>query len=370
MENNYPLFRRAHAGLQRNDAVLQQFGQLLAAPHMKNADSTSVSPIVAQRLEPSVMEVFVKEFPLYNLLEKVPSNGLSHTYLQQTAFSSTTTPHTLSETGTVTDDANVYLRKTTNIAQLAVRRGVTLKAMFAGMNAGAPASDLMAREIDGGLLTLMRDAQMEMLRFQESDGTSTTDTAANGKYDANGMNGLRYILNNLASPENNAIVDVRTTGWTDQRVLHAVRTQVNAIIDKGGKPDLIVTTTRGSESMFLDQMQLTRIITPSRHELTPGFSVQAISTDVGELPVVVVPGGTSAGGLGTWVDGSGFSYFDIFILQTDTLEIPYLGAPEATIIRIPIGTDGQLRELAIIYCLLGLAAKAPQYLARVSCRIA
>jgi hypothetical protein len=316
------------------------------------------------------MEVFVKEFPLYNLLDKVPSNGLSHTYLQQTAFTGSAVPHTLSETGTVADDANVYLRKTTNIAQLAVRRGVTLKAMFAGMNAGAPSTDLMAREVDGGLLTLMRDAQMEMLRFQDSDSGSTTDTAANGKYDANGMNGLRYILQNQAPPENNALVDIRTTNWTDQRVLHAVRTQVNAIVDKGGKPDLIVTTTRGSEAMFQDQMQLTRIITPSRHEIVPGFSVQAISTDVGELPVVVVPGGTAAGGIGTWVDSNPFTYFDIFILQTNTMEIPYLGAPEATVIRIPIGTDGQLRELAIIYCLLGLAAKAPQYLARVSCRVA
>jgi hypothetical protein len=366
--SEYKLWKPASKSLARDYDLIERVAADLAAK--RNADSTSTSPIVAQRLEPEVMPVFVDHFPVYELIEKVPSNGLSHTFLQQTAFSGTTAPHTIGETGTVADDSNTYLRKTTNIMQVALRRGVTIKAGLAGAAAGGASSDLMGREIAGGLQTIARDCQNEFLSYQESDSGSTTTNAANGKYDVNGVNGLRYILNNNAPPENNAIVDIRTSGWTDQRVLRAVRNVCNAITDKGGRPDLIIASTRGSEASFEDQMQFTRYLKEAtRMEIAPGMTVRAISTDAGDLPVVIVPGSTGVG-LGSWVDGSTFTYVDLFIVQTDTLEIPYLGAPEPTVLRIPIGTDGQLRELAIPFVLLGLAAKAPQYLGRVSMRTA
>jgi hypothetical protein len=331
-----------------------------------DATSDTTSPIVATRLDPVVMEVFIKRFPMYDLIEKVPSNGLSHTFLQQTAFSSQATPHTIAETGTVNDDANVYLRKTTNIMLLAERRGISLKAQYAGANSGGASSDLMARELAGGLLTLARDAQIEFLTYQDADPTSTTATAPNGVYDANGINGLRYILQNFSPPENNAAVDIRTS-WTDQRVLTALRTVVNAVTDKGGLPDLIICSTRGSQALFADQLQLTRyVMSPAVHQITPGLSVRAISTDAGEIPVVVVPGNF----IGQWTPaGLSSVYQDIFILQTDTLQIPYLGAPEPTVLRIPIGTDGSIRELCIPFGLWGLAALAPQFLGRLSLQI-
>ena len=361
----YSLWKPAAATLPRNDGMIQEWASKFSTRAGSNATSDQSSPIIAERLSPEVIPVFVSNFPLYDLLEKVPSNGLSHTFLQQTAFSQTTAPHTIAETGTVDDDANTYLRKTTNIAQLALRRGVTLKAQYAGANAGGPSANLMERELKGGLLTLARDAQTEFLSYQDTDTSSTTLTAANGKYDANGLNGLRYILNQYAPPENTATVDIRTA-WTDQRVLTAVRGITNAIVDKGGKPDLIVCSTRGSQALFADQQQQVRyLMEPSRHEITPGLTVRAISTDHGELPVVIVPGNF----LGTWTNGSN-TFQDVFILQTETLEIPYLGAPEPTVLRIPIGTDGSLRELAIPFVLLGLAALAPQYLGRVSLTIA
>ncbi len=355
------LWKPASASLPRDEAFLRQMAGQIAN---RAADSNTTSPIVAQRLTPEVMKVFVDKFPLFDLIEKEPSNGLSHTYEQQTAFSQTPTPHTIPETGTVLDDANVYLRKTTNIMLVAERRGVSLKAQYAGKNAGAPSEDLMARELDGGLLTIARDTQTEMLTYQDSDPTSTTATAPNGIFDANGINGLRYILQNQAPPENSVAVDIRTP-WTDQRVLTNVRNVVNAITDKGGMPDLIVCSTRGSQAMFADQQAQVRYLqTPTVHQITPGLSVRAISTDAGELPVVVVPGNF----IGTW-NASTPIYQDVFILQTDTLRIPYLGAPEPTVLRIPIGTDGSLRELVIPFAMYGFAALVPQYLGRLSLQI-
>lgn len=354
-----PVPKDAHRDL---DQVKHLFAQL-------DATSTSTSPITAQRLEPEVMPIFVDSFPLYDLIEKVPSNGLSHTFLQQTAFSQSATPHTISETGTVADDANVYLRKTSNIMQLAIRRGVTLKAQYAGANAGGASQDLMGREIAGGLLTIARDAQAEILQYQDSDTTSTTVAAPNGAYDANGVNGLRYVLNNFAPPENNVLVDIRTP-WTDQRVLVAVRQIVANILDKGGKPDLVVVSSTGDEALFKDQMEQVRFMSEVGNiQITPGLNVRGVGTQAGLLPVLTVPGAQNLG-LGSWTNAVPATYVDIFVLQTDTLELPYLGAPEPTIIRVPIGTDGQLRELAIPFVLLGLACKAPSFLGRVSLRVA
>jgi hypothetical protein len=370
MAHEYPLYRPASASLPRNmDDILKAATEWIS---QRAGDSISTSPITAQRLEPDVMPVFVRDYPFYDLIEKVPSNGIAHTFLQQTAPSQATTPHTIAETGTVTDDTNSYSRKTTNIALFAERRGVTIKAKFAGLQAGGPSTDLMAREIEGGLLTIARDAQNEMLSYTETYSSSGGATDPNGAYDANGLNGLRYIVYNQAPPENSVIVDVRTLGWTDQRVLTGIRQVVQAIYDKGGRPNLVVTSARGSNALFQDQMELVRYFDQSLTEITPGRSVRRVSTDSGDLPVLVVPGGSGSFGslgIGTWTS-AGATYQDIFVVQTDTLEIPYLGAPEPTVIRIPLAVDGTLRELAIPFALYGLAAKAPQYLGRVSLRIA
>jgi hypothetical protein len=361
--SEHSLWKPASADLPRDDNALMSLA-VKAGLATRAGNSETTSPIVATRLDPTVMKVFVDRFPLYDLLEKVPSNGLSHTFLQETAFSGSPTPHTIAETGNVTDDANVYLRKTTNIMLIAERRGISLKAQYAGANSGGASTDLMARELAGGLLTLARDAQNEMLTYQDADPTSTLASAPNGIYDANGINGLRYILANQAPPENSVAVDIRTP-WTDQRILTAVRNVVNAITDKGGLPDLLVCSAKFSQALFADQMQLTRyVMAPTMHQITPGLSVRAISTDAGEIPVVIIPGNF----IGSWGATTPI-YQDAFILQTNALEIPYLGAPEPTVLRIPIGTDGSVRELAIPFVLLGLACLAPQYQGRVSAQI-
>jgi hypothetical protein len=359
MKREYHLWKPAANTLQRASAE-----ELMSLFATRVADTNVGSPIMADRLSPDVMPTFVADFPFYELIEKVPSNGVSHTFEQQTAFSQSTAPHTIGETGTVADDTNTYLRKTTNIAVFAERRGVTLKAQFAGRAAGGPSSDLAGREIKGGLLTIARDAQMEMLSYQDSDPTSTTATAANGVFDVNGFNGLRYQAEVLAPPENTAIVDIRSS-WTDQRVLMAFRQINNAIWDKGGRLDLAVANTTGANALFRDQMNLVRYIKEAdRMEIAPGLTVKAVETDQGLIPVLPVPGSS----IGTWTDGVGL-YTDIFLMWTEAFELPYLGAPEPTIISVPIGTDGQLRELKIPYLMIGLANKAPIYLGRVSLRI-
>jgi hypothetical protein len=338
------------------------------------AGSDSTSPIVAQDLAPEIIPVYVRDFPLYDMIRKVPANGLSHTYLQQTSFTGTTDPNTISETGAVSDDANTYMRLTSNIAVFAIRRSVSLKAQFAGNAAGGPSSDLYGKEVQGGLTTIARDAQNETLRYQADVNNSATAypnggdkySDPNGAYDGNGYNGLRYILNTQTPPENTFVADVTST-WSDQRVLRSARKMVNAIWDKGGKVDLLITDTNGAEALFEDQMALSRIMIPPKSmEIIPGFSVRAIDTDQGIVPVLVVPGKA----LGKWSPNGGTNlYRDIFGIWTEMLEMPYLGSPAPTVIRIPTAVNGQLVEVAIPFAMFGLAALAPQYFGRVSLKV-
>ena len=339
-------------------------GHLLATRAV--ADSGGTSPITPQELSPDVIPIFVDSFPLFDMIEKKPSNGLSHTYQQQTAFSQNAAPALIGENGSVSDDTNTYVRQTSNIGVHAVRRGISLKAQFAGQNAGGPASDLMGRELKGGLTTIARDAQNVLLRYQEIISSETAVTAADGAYNADGYNGLRYVLNQLAPSAKNIEVDI-TSPWTDQRVLKAVRQGCNQVYDLGGKIDLLICNTTGSEAMFEDQFDLVRWVNADAdHEIIPGFSVRAISTDQGLVPVLVVPGNA----IGTWIDGSSHTYQDIIGVWTETLMMPYLGNPLPSVLRIPIGTDGTLRELAIPFAMFGLAVMAPQYAFRVSLKTA
>ncbi len=344
------------------DKILQKSGT--------GASSDSTSPIVAQDLAPDIIPVFVRNWPFFDMVRKVPANGLSHTYLQQTSFSQTSDPNTIAETGTVNDDSNSYQRLTSNVAVFAIRRSVSMKAQFAGNAVGGPSADLYGKEVVGGMQTLARDVQNESLRFQTDVNNlalSNPYIDPNGKYDANGFNGLRYIANVQTPPENSVQVDIRTP-WTDQRVLKAVRKAVNSIWDKGGKIDLIVCNTTGSEAMFEDELSLVRYVRSDNNlEIIPGLTVRAISTDQGLIPVLVVPGQF----LGQWSPNLGTNlYQDILLLDTDLLEMPYLGSPVPSIIRIPTAVSGQLTEVAIPFCMYGLAALAPSIgLGRVSLQV-
>lgn len=366
-ERKYKLWKPIARSLPRNHSVSGAYERNIANLATKAADSGTTSPIVPQPLSPTVIPVFVSEFPLFDMVEKTPSNGLSHTYQQQTAFSQSTAPHTISESGTVSDDSNTYLRKTTNIAVFAVRRGISLKGQYAGANAGAPADDLMGRELKGGLQTIARDAQNESLRYQESVNPVTyPGNDPNGDFDANGFNGLRFIANNYMPASQTFAADIRTP-WTDQRVLKAVRNATNAVYDQGGKIDLLIATTRGSEALFEDQTSLTRIyVGEKRAEVVPGFSVRLIDTDQGEIPVMVVPGNA----IGSYTTNGTNEFVDMFGVWTEVMEMPYLGNPEPSVLRIPTGTDGTLRELAIPFAMYGLAYMAPQYMFRVQLQTA
>lgn len=326
----------------------------------KAADSTSTGPLIRQDLEANIYELFVKKFPFFDMISKIPSNGLVHSYDQQTSFGDALFQ---TELGVVTDDAAVYARQTAPISVIATRRGISLKAQYA-VAAGGMNYDPEAREISSGLTALRNKLQNAMFRLQASDNTSVTATAANGLYDANAFSGLRYTLANLSPGANTINVDVRTA-YTDNRVTKAVRKAANTIIDAGGEPDLIVGSISGREYVIAEQLPQVRFDTSNTTEVIPGVRVPKIAAGEAEMPVVVIPGGA----VGTYVIGTA-TYVDLYVVDSSTLALAYLGGPTPTVLEIPIGTDGTLRKLYIPFMMAGLVCHVPMWMARVQMQIA
>ena len=323
------------------------------------ADSGVLAPAIRQDLDPKIYDVFVKKFPFWDMLEKIPSNGLVHAYNQKTAFGAALFQ---TETGTVTDDASTYNRATANIAVLATRRGVTLKAQYAVRQGGAP-YDAEAEEIEGGLVAMAYTAQRAIFRYQDSDSTSTTATANNGNYDANAFNGLRYILANQ-SPAGNTIAVATGTGTNPTPVTGALKSAVDAIIDAGGNPSLIVGASQGARLLEDEQLQFVRYQGQGT-EVVPGLHVKEVDAGYATLPLLRVPGDA----VGTYV-ANGHTYSDLFVLDMDVVKWAYLGGATPTILEIPIGTDSKLQKLFIPFMMGGLVVTVPAFIARVSVQIA
>ena len=57
--------------------------------------------------------------------------------------------------------------------------------------------------------------------------------------------------------------------------------------------------------------------------------------------------------------GASTDVADIYLLNSRTVTLPYLGSPGPTVLDIPIGISGQLTHLYIVFGMWGLAVKAP-----------
>jgi hypothetical protein len=339
-------------------------------PGLRRAvDSVAVGPLIRQDLDPMIYEVYVKQFPAWDTIEKVESNGLVHAWNQEIAYSALDTAGTstfISELGTVTDDAATYERLTANIAVNASRRGISLKAKYA-VRAGGMNYDPAQREIAGGLRNIAHSCQKGIFRLQDAISGSTTATDPNGMYDANAFNGLRYYLQNV-SPAGNTIGPIDESGSipSGTPLADAIDQACVAVQDAGGQPTMIWTGLTVRRLIRREQEQFVRNIKNSMEQLEviPGVMVPAIVAGDNLMPIMGIPGDS----VGTYTI-SGHSYADIYVFDSEEVQWAWLGGPGPTVLTIPTGTDGTLRELYIPFMMGGFVPVVPQFLARVSVKL-
>lgn len=259
----------------------------------------------------------------------------------------------MTELGTVTDDNATYQRQTTNIAQLATRRGVTFREQLA-VPAGGMSWNPQQIEIEMGLTAMAHKMQKTIFQGNSSNSGGTASNEL-GAYDPNGFDGLRKILNT----DNAGYISPYLTSNPDSFVV-GFNSALLPITNAGGSlPDVIYARAAEVAQFSNAQLSLQRIVNTT--EFVPGVRVPAVATSVGDLPLISVPGDS----IGTYVTDSsslpasttpdGKTVADMYALTSNTVALPYLGSPGPSVLEIPPGVSGQLTRLFIIYLFNGLA---------------
>ena len=314
---------------------------------VKALDSAGASALQRQDLDPVLQAMFVKIFPAWDRIRKIPANGLVHAWNQITDYGDA---QFMAELGTVTDDQNTYVRQTTNIGVLARRVGVSLKSQFAVIQGGA-GFDPAQLELEGGLRALAHKMQKTIFQGQ---ATNSGGTASNelGLYDANSFTGLRSILNTASA------INIDPTGGTPDSIVGGIDDAVTAIVDVGGTPSAVYLRAGEHNSFNQQQLPLVRYMPPDM-TIAPGVVTNGVNTSAGTLPLISVAGDS----IGTYTASTyaGNVVGDMYVLDESSIALPYLGSDGFTTLEIPIGVGGQLTKLFIVYGMFGLAVLAPLF---------
>ena len=339
------------SGKQASSDVLNRLA--VANPNIaKLLDASGGAALIRQDLEPILYALFVKRFPFFERIRKEPANGLVHAFNQQTAYGDAVFQ---TETGTVTDDTNTYARQTTNVAVLATRRGITLKSQFAITQGGAPGQQGLSTELEGGVTAIAHKLQKTLFQGNATvtAGAGGLSTAELGAYDANGFDGLRKLLGTAAGTAQ--ISNKGTAAY-----LKTINENVASILNAGGNPSAILCSPTDYAGLVNEVTNLVRYNAPTQAGNVMGLTLGSVVTAAGELPLLSVPGDS----IGSYTLSS-VDYRDMYVVDESVWSMPYLGSDSITTLEIPVGVNGALSRLYIMYCMFGLASKAPQFNGKV-----
>jgi len=331
-----------------------------AEPDLIRVMDTGTTALQRQDLDPTLYALFVKQFPWWERISKPPSNGLVHAYNQITSVGTLDQSQiTIDELGTVNDDTAEYARKTTNIAVFAQRRGISLKQQLAVRQGGAPYNP-EATELAAGMTSMAQALQYELFQGNESGSSGDNSTTIEaGKYNAKGFDGLRRILGSVGTPNsgnNSVIVD-----QGNMTITQAIDTVAMTAADNGGMPTAVLLSYKSKMAFELEQNPLVRFNDP-KAMIIPGVQADTVKTTVGDLPLIPIPG-NSIGHYARTSDSVDVE--DIYVVSEPMIDAPYLGSDTFTTLEIPIGANGQLSRLFIIFGMFGLAVKAPLFNGKV-----
>lgn len=316
---------------------------------LKALDTSGGAALIRQDLDPMLQTLFITQFPAWGRITKVPANGLVHAWDQITAYGSSGSSF-ISELGTVVDKTGTYARQTTNIAVYGQRRGVSFKQQLA-VAAGGMNWDSARLEIQNGLTQMAHDLQKTVF---QGNATNSGGTASDelGLYDANAFTGLRYWFNNSVTSATAAVNFSPYLTSSPENFVTAFNQGITNVADQVGiVPN--VAYMRYSELGQLSNQQLSIQRTVDETEFVPGVQVPAVMTSAGKIPLLAIPGDA----IGTYAAStfSGKTVADIYLMNDQHLQIPYLGTPGPSVIEIPPGVSGQLSRLYIVWGMFGLA---------------
>jgi hypothetical protein len=109
-------------------------------------------------------------------------------------------------------------------------------------------------------------------------------------------------------------------------------------------------------------------------DVAVGVQTNAINTVFGPLPLATVPGdsiGTYTGSSVPFPAGAtSHKVGDMYLLDEQTISLPFLGSEGPTVLDIPIGISGQLTHLYILFGMWGMAVKVIPFNTKVQIGLA
>ena len=314
-------------------------------------DTTVGAALIRTDLEPVLRETFNRYFPAYEMMTKIPSNGLKHTWVQKT---SPGTAGFVSELGTLSgtaSDSTYTTAQSTNIAVAASYRSVGLKAQYASEQSGMN-FNLMGtgnNEVISAMQALANLVQATIFQGNEtvSGGTASTE---DGAYNVLGFDGLRQQLKSASYSITKA----------SETYLQILRKAVAQLFDNGADLNsILMFLSPGAMNAVDDELQAyLRILKSEANGAVPTALGQnrglAMLSGILARPQMVPAAGAQTAGVGYYTFSAAATE-DIYLTDPNGIVLPYLGSPTPTIIQLPLGTTGTLSNTFIPFCMMGLA---------------
>lgn len=312
----------------------------------KFIDTTSGNVLIRQDLEPLIHAAFVRRFPAFARVEKVPANGLVHTFQRVDARPA---PAYIAETAAVPDRQSTYTRATSNIAVLAHRVGTSLKQQLS-VPAGGMAWDTEQQEITFGIEGIAAQLQQTYLQGNATVPAGGADN--DGPFDANSFDGLRRTV---------PAANIRALG-TDT-ILEGLNETDALTVNNGGLSSVVLMRVSDGVTFENELQPFRRFVDSERVEVVPGLPmVTGINlSGSGLVPVIKIPGADWA----QYTVGGDTGVSDAFVLDESMVAMPYLGSPTPTVIELPLGVTGALTKLYILVAMFGVAVRVPNFISKL-----
>ncbi len=308
----------------------------------KFIDTVSGNVLIRQDLEPLIYAAFVRRFPAFARVDKIPANGLVHTFQR---VDSRPSASYIAETATVPDAQSVYTRATSNIAVIALRVGTSLKQSLSVAAGGMP-WNTEQQEISFGIESIAAQLQQTYLQGNATivGGTLTT---VDGLYDANSFDGLRRTV---------PAANIRAIGV--DTILEGLNQTDAMAVNNGGLTSAVIMRVSDAVQFENELQPFRRFVDSEKVEVVPGLpNVTGVNlSGSGLVPVIKVPGADMTQYTGV---------ADAFLIDESVVSMPYLGSDTPTVIELPLGVSGSLTKLYILVGMFGMAVRVPNFIAKL-----
>jgi hypothetical protein len=312
-------------------------------------DVASGGPLIRTDIDPLIYEAYLRSFPAYEVIRRIPANGIVHTYNQRTAPGTASTINDLGDMSTVATNSTYGQVQSSHIATIVSPRAIGLKLRYAvqqsGMNYNLDGDENL--EITGAMSAIAKTSQTLMLQGNSSTAAKTLDDEE-GLTDAKGFDGLRPILKGAGTSINKA---------AGESYVDAINRAVGQIINAGGNVQqlLVLLSVAVRFNVNLELQQFLRV-----NDRTPAGGVDtALSANgivtLGEwlTRMLSVPAAAQGEGLGYYNYNAQVTE-DVNIIDPMGMAFAYLGSGTPVILELPVGFNNQLSQVYYPFIMHGL----------------